>query len=1265
MLCDTKKPTLRFLSFLLSAVMFCAMFTGLVEFTSFETSAYDPTAFSIPTSGTTSSMYFRTTPAVLEVGDGYLVIWSTSFCGTGYIEYTYNGVKYTVYDEENGVIRTYDTVHAVKVPHEHLLGNSYTVYSQHVSANNATTLTFSTKISCGPLTLRKYASESSINVLQFTDTHSYIDHAKAVAKQFSTTPDLIVMTGDIANYIKTKDMLIDSLFGLWSAVSGGQYPIVYCRGNHETRGRYASMLLEYYRTETGEMYFDFEYGPLYGLVLDTGEDKVDSHTEYGGVVNFKEYLQEEREWLSTLKPNDKTYRLLVYHIPDLSDMNDSWFSFVSEINSLGMQFGICGHYHDTIWKASGSYGLNFPQLVMGGDPYTGDVTGAMLKFTGGNSLNINVISQTGTKKLSKTISLTSSKTSSVTYTAPNHGLNMQTTLTTLSLSFLSQPVVFETGDEDYYTVCWATSVNTLSYVEYTYQGTLYQIHDEIGGERRTFDKLHSVKVPKEHLNNNIYRIGAVQCTRHDPNHHARGNSCVSNYYVFENRNEGAAVKLYNLPNITAESALTSMSAAIKELGTSPALIIANGDVRSSIYNEDAIVNFLSSLATVSDSSHPVLFVRGEGDSIANQASRINKYLKYDNYYYTFSHENYQFVVLDTLAKSSSHAGMLTFDTLLKEENEWVNSLTVEDGKKLVVISHVPLDTFKSQFGYDWQTVLENKGACVFISGNDTAGNVSVGATSGGTLSIEGGGYNASSTKSTAVEVILSGNYARVNAINNSGTTVISNSYSLFDGTKVPAVSAVAPTLSNGAYLITDPSHLVWMSQNIANYNGFEGMSFKLAKNIDMKLIPFTPIGGNSSEFLTTGATCSKFKGAFDGNGKIIYNLYVDTAVNYGGLFGYAQNATIKNLAIIGGSIVGESFLSALAGALESSTVVECYTDVEIFSRGTEKGSKLGGIAGMSSGSTIQRCANYGTVSTDWITAPCIGGLVGQVCTNTATNIINSYNRGDVIVGADQADGAANSSVGGLVGHIGSASIVVTNCYNTAETVSYTDLGAGIAGDISSAGAHTFTNCYYLSGNANKQTAFSSGTNDWSSTAGSGTISSKSASAMKSASFATTLNSSAFTYDASANDGYPTHAAYLEFDLSGGVYSITVDETLGVYISGGILYGVAAGDSADEIRTKIENTSGITVNGTGTGATVTLTVDGYIVDTVTLVVIGDLDGDGRITSADYNNVKTAMVSDDAPVGIYAHAADANGDGLFTSGDALIIAACVKGDVSNLK
>ena len=81
-----KKSFCRFFSVLLSFVMFCSMFVGVLDFTSFETSAFDPTSYSIPTSGTTDSYKFKATPAVYEMGDGYAVIWATTFKGTGYIE---------------------------------------------------------------------------------------------------------------------------------------------------------------------------------------------------------------------------------------------------------------------------------------------------------------------------------------------------------------------------------------------------------------------------------------------------------------------------------------------------------------------------------------------------------------------------------------------------------------------------------------------------------------------------------------------------------------------------------------------------------------------------------------------------------------------------------------------------------------------------------------------------------------------------------------------------------------------------------------------------------------------------------------------------------------------------------------------------------------------------------------------------------------------------------------------------------------------------
>ena len=56
-----------------------------------ETSAMTVTT---PTQSVNSSKYFTALPGVYEMGDGYAVIWATSFSGTGYIKYTYGGVTH-------------------------------------------------------------------------------------------------------------------------------------------------------------------------------------------------------------------------------------------------------------------------------------------------------------------------------------------------------------------------------------------------------------------------------------------------------------------------------------------------------------------------------------------------------------------------------------------------------------------------------------------------------------------------------------------------------------------------------------------------------------------------------------------------------------------------------------------------------------------------------------------------------------------------------------------------------------------------------------------------------------------------------------------------------------------------------------------------------------------------------------------------------------------------------------------------------------------
>ena len=64
-------------------------------------------------------------------------------------------------------------------------------------------------------------------------------------------------------------------------------------------------------------------------------------------------------------------------------------------------------------------------------------------------------------------------------------------------SITINPSVFVGGE--IYNVVWATNVASIGYVEYAVDGVTYRLYDEKGGVVRTDDNIHSVSVPKEHL----------------------------------------------------------------------------------------------------------------------------------------------------------------------------------------------------------------------------------------------------------------------------------------------------------------------------------------------------------------------------------------------------------------------------------------------------------------------------------------------------------------------------------------------------------------------------------------------------------------------------------------------------------------------------------------------------------------------------------------------------------------------------------------------
>ena len=77
--------------------MIVSAFVGVISFgaSAAETVVFDVDTFGLNKTGTSEKIDFRANPAVYEVGDGYNVIWVTTFKGTGYIKYTYEGKEYT------------------------------------------------------------------------------------------------------------------------------------------------------------------------------------------------------------------------------------------------------------------------------------------------------------------------------------------------------------------------------------------------------------------------------------------------------------------------------------------------------------------------------------------------------------------------------------------------------------------------------------------------------------------------------------------------------------------------------------------------------------------------------------------------------------------------------------------------------------------------------------------------------------------------------------------------------------------------------------------------------------------------------------------------------------------------------------------------------------------------------------------------------------------------------------------------------------------
>lgn len=118
------------------------------------------------------------------------------------------------------------------------------------------------------------------------------------------------------------------------------------------------------------------------------------------------------------------------------------------------------------------------------------------------------------------------------------------------------------------------------------------------------------------------------------------------------------------------------------------------------------------------------------------------------------------------------------------------------------------------------------------------------------------------------------------------------------------------------YIIETAAQLAYLASSVNGGTTYEGKFIKLANDIvlnssdvfvydDDGNITGKAEGKTPNTWIAIGTSSSTFRGELDGSGYTVSGIYIDTTLNYQGLFGYTgYHGTIKNVGIADSYIKG-------------------------------------------------------------------------------------------------------------------------------------------------------------------------------------------------------------------------------------------------------------------------------------------------------------------------------------------------------------------------
>lgn len=209
-----------------------------------------------------------------------------------------------------------------------------------------------------------------------------------------------------------------------------------------------------------------------------------------------------------------------------------------------------------------------------------------------------------------------------------------------------------------------------------------------------------------------------------------------------------------------------------------------------------------------------------------------------------------------------------------------------------------------------------------------------------------------------------------------------------------------PTRGNGSvdnpYEISSAAELAWFRDYVNKESQFA--SAMLTDDIDLSEFCHAADAATNTEELSWDpiGNGKMYCGTFDGNGKTIRNLYINTTYIFRGFFGYANGGSIKNITFDNAKVKNTNKFGTgiLTGGFEKCTIENIKILANCSVEGTEN---TGGIAGGGAG-YISNCENRAMVNG----TNNVGGIVG-------------YGEGSLQNSANYGDISGVAQVGNLIG----------------------------------------------------------------------------------------------------------------------------------------------------------------------------------------------------------------------------------------------------------